>query len=247
MSRTKKKKNIARRKLLKYSAAAIGSYTLFTSANKNANAKTFEPRHEILAAENNKYSDMSPEEAISKLIEGNKRFVRQKSRNPNQDRLRLVQLTDAQSPFACILTCSDSRVVPEIVFDRGLGDLFVVRDAGNIATSGEIGSLEYGTLILGAKAIIVMGHTNCGAVKAAMKLESFPGFIGTIINEILPAVQISRNQSGDQLHNAITANVMLQKQKIKTSPIISKLTQANKIKVVGAYYHLQTGRVEIIT
>ncbi|MGF1489211.1 MAG: carbonic anhydrase [Prochloraceae cyanobacterium] len=246
MSDRRKKKNLARRKFLKYGAAAIGSYSIVTSASQSAKATTAEPTEKIIA-QNDPYGDMSPEEAISELIRGNRRFVRQRSRNPNQDRLRLLQVSEAQSPFACILTCADSRVPPEIIFDRGLGDLFVVRDAGNIATPGEIGSLEYGALVLGAKAIVVMGHQSCGAVQAAMELGSTPGFIGSIINEILPAVQMSSNKSGDRLYNAIAANVVLQKQKVQTSPVISKLVAENKVKVVGAYYNLQTGRVDIIT
>lgn len=240
-----KKKNLGRRKLLKYGAAAIGSYSVVAATGNTTKAATSTER--AIAARDKSSSDMTPEEAILELIRGNQRFVRQTSTNPNQDRLRLQQVSQGQSPFACVLTCADSRVPPEILFDCGLGDLFVVRDAGNIATSGEIGSLEYGALVLGAKAIVVMGHQSCGAVQAAMKLGSTSGFIGSIINEILPAVQISKNQPGDRLYNAITANVKLQKQKVQTSPVISKLSQENKIKVVGAYYNLQTGKVEIIT
>ncbi|MDJ0727633.1 MAG: carbonic anhydrase [Prochloraceae cyanobacterium] len=238
-------KNLARRKLLKYGAAAIGSYSLVTVGAKKTTALETEDR--IVVSQNNQYADMSPQEAIDELVRGNQRFIRQKSRNPNQDRFRLRQVSASQSPFACILTCSDSRVPPEILFDRGLGDLFVVRDAGNIATPGEIGSLEYGALVLGAKAVVIMGHQSCGAVQAAMQLGSTPGFIGSVINEILPAVTISRNKSGDRVYNAIIANVMLQKQRVQTSPIISQLIEENKVTVVGAYYNLQTGKVEIIT
>ena len=236
-------KNLSRRKLLKYSTAAIGSYTLVTASEQKISAA--KSTEEIIAPGNKIYSKMSPNEAISELLQGNQRFVRQKTINPNQDRLRLVQVSQAQSPFACVLTCADSRLPPEIIFDRGLGDLFVVRDAGNIATAGEIGSLEYGVSVLGAKAIVVMGHENCGAVQAAMELGATTGFIGSIINEILPAIQMSKDQPGDRVNNAVIANVMLQKQKVQTSPVISQLTQENKIKVVGALYNLQTGRVEI--
>ncbi|MDJ0713270.1 MAG: carbonic anhydrase [Prochloraceae cyanobacterium] len=240
-----RRKNIARRKLLQYGTAAIGSYAVLTSMGNKINAAESTDKL-VASAGNKKFSNLSPDQAISELVQGNQRFIRQRSRNPNQSRLRLLETSDSQSPFACILTCSDSRVPPEIIFDRGLGDLFVVRDAGNIATSGEIGSLEYGALVLGAKAVVVMGHQNCGAVKAAIELGSTSGFIGSIINEILPAIQISRSKEGDLVYNAIIANIQLQKQKVQTSPVISKLTKENKIKVVGAYYNLENGRVEIL-
>ncbi len=237
--------NIARRNFLKYSAAAIGTSSLVITSSNNANGS--ELTKDNLANENKRYSErLSPDEAIEELMRGNRRFARQKSTNPNQSRFRLRQISSAQSPFACILTCADSRVPPEIIFDRGLGDLFVVRDAGNIATPGEIGSLEYGALILGAKAIVVMGHQNCGAVQAAMQLQSSSGFIGSIINEILPAVQIAETQSGDRVYNTVKANVLLQKRKLETSPVISKLVKENKLKVIGAYYNLQTGKVEVL-
>lgn len=237
-------KNIARRNFLKYTAASIGTASLITAA---PNIDAASAREKNLKARVNNYADMSPDEAISELMNGNKRFVEQKSINPNQSRLRLAAVAEGQAPFACVLTCSDSRVAPEIVFDRGLGDLFVVRDAGNIATSGEIGSLEYGVSVLGAKAIVVMGHKNCGAVQAAIKLGSTSGFIASIVNEILPAVEMAKEKDGELIQNTITANILLQKSKVQTSPIISQLVKENKVKIIGAYYDLETGRVDLVS
>ncbi len=237
-------KNLARRNFFKYAAAALGSFSAIAATNNKINAAEAEDK--VIKASKKNYLDMSPDEAISELMAGNKRFVAQRSINPNQSKLRLKETAESQSPFAAILTCADSRVSPEIVFDRGLGDLFVVRDAGNIATSEEIGSLEYGVSVLNAKVIIVMGHQNCGAVQAAMKLGSTSGFIASIVNEILPAVEMAKQQNGELIYNAITANVLLQKQKITTSPVISQLVAENKVKVIGAYYDLGTGKVDLL-
>lgn len=235
---------IPRRKLLKYTIATAGTYSIIEAVDRQ-NKLRAEQKNSNIAVEKESYI-MTPDQVISELMRGNQRFIRQITTNRDRDILRLREVSEAQSPFACILTCADSRVPPEIIFDRGLGDLFVVRDAGNIATPGEIGSLEYGALVLGAKAIIVMGHQDCGAVRAAMKLGATSGFIGSIVNEILPAIQISRQQEGDLVYNSIISNIILQKQKIQTSPVISKLIQENKIKVVGAYYNLQNGKVDIL-
>lgn len=233
---------IPRRDFLKYTSLAIGS-TAFISATDRASAE--DPTTD-LQSQSTDYSNLSPSEAISELMAGNQRFVQQTLQNPHQDRSRLKQTALAQSPFACVLTCSDSRVVPEIIFDRGLGDLFVVRDAGNIATAGEIGSLEYGVSVLGAKVILVMGHQNCGAVRAALELKSSSGFIASLINEILPAVEMAKQKNGELIYNSITTNILLQKRKIQTSPIISQLVTQNLLEVIGAYYDLETGKVTLL-
>ncbi len=156
-------------------------------------------------------------------------------------------MAKSQTPFAALLTCADSRVPSEIIFDQGLGDLFVCRVAGNIATDEEIGSLEFGTMILGAKLIMVLGHKNCGAVKAAMEGGKFPGNIGSVINNIrVSAPPVSGDSSAEQLEKAIKANIVYQSERLNQSIILGNLIDKNWLKIVGAYYNLETGKVELI-
>jgi len=240
-----RRKNIERRKFLRYGTAALGSYALVTTMGSKINAAE-STETTVASAGNKRYSNMSPDQAISELVQGNQRFVRQRARNPNQSRLRLLETSEGQSPFACILTCSDSRVPPEIIFDRGLGDLFVVRDAGNIATPEEIGSLEYATLLLGTKVLLVLGHERCGAIQATLATKPLPGQIGSIIEAIKPAVERAKNKPGDPVQNLVKENIFLQIERLHTSEVISQLVQQRKLKVVGAYYDLDTGKVHLI-
>jgi carbonic anhydrase len=141
----------------------------------------------------------------------------------------------------------DSRVPSEIVFDRGLGDLFVCRIAGNIASSEEIGSLEFGTMVLGAKVIVVLGHTRCGAVKATIEGGRFPGQIGRLIDGIQVGVERAERQPGtNKLQKAIQANVLYQAEKLSKSTVIGDLIDKKQLKIVPAYYDLDTGRVNLI-
>jgi carbonic anhydrase len=228
--------NLSRRNSLKFVAGAIG--TGIIAARVGADLATPEPA----IAENN----LTPDAAMKKLMDGNKRFVSRKRQSPNQDLPRLLQVAKAQKPFAAILGCADSRFPSEIIFDQGLGDLFVCRVAGNVATPEEIGSLEFGTLVLGAKVIVVIGHKRCGAVEATIKGTQVPGQIGSLLDAIKPAVESSKSQTGNRLENASKANVILQAKRLKASPVISKLIQEKKLKVVGGYYDLDTGAVNIL-
>ncbi len=238
-----------RRNFLKVGAAALSTATVATVISKASNAsdQSLARSQETLIAQIGNVEGMSPDEVLAVLMEGNKRFVEQKRKNPSQDLIRVEELAEGQAPFACILGCSDSRVAPEIIFDKGLGHLFVVRDAGNVATPEEIATLEYGTFVLGAKVLMVMGHQNCGAVQAAIKGGPFPGSIGSLVYAIHPAVEKSSGQAGDRVENAVKANVLLQKERVKSSPVISKLIKEGKLKVVGAYYNLETGEVTLIS
>ena len=159
-----------RRNFLKLGAAALSTASVTAVIGKASNAGNpgLTSSQETVIAQKDNSEGMSPDEVLAVLMAGNQRFVDQKRKNPSQDIIRIKEVAEGQSPFACILGCADSRVPPEIIFDRGLGDLFVVRDAGNVATPEEIGSLEFGTLVLGSKVLMVMGHQNCGAVKAAI-------------------------------------------------------------------------------
>lgn len=190
--------------------------------------------------------DITPLQALNMLMDGNKRFVEKKRQNPHQDFARITEVAKAQKPFACILSCADSRVPPEIIFDQGFGDLFVCRVAGNLATIEETGSEEYGTYELGAKVLMVLGHEKCGALKAALDDKKLPGQIGTLLEAILPAVNKSQGQSGDPLENAVKANVLMQVDKLKASPVIANLVKEKKLLVIGAYYDLDTATVSLV-
>ncbi|MEG4021399.1 carbonic anhydrase [Microcoleus sp. S13C4] len=228
--------NLSRRNSLKFVAGAIGTGILAAGAGADLAAP------EPAIAQN----DSTPDAALQKLIDGNKRFVDSKRQNPHQDFGRLTEVAKSQKPFAAILGCADSRFPSEIIFDQGLGDLFVCRVAGNVVTPEETGSLEFGTLVLGAKVLVVVGHKRCGAVDATLKGAQVPGQIGSLLDAIRPAVESSKDQAGDKLENAVKANVILQAKKLKASPVISKLIAENKLKVVGGYYDLDTGRVTIL-
>ena len=180
-------------------------------------------------------------------MEGNDRFVNQKRTNRNQTKERLVEVAKGQEPFAAILGCADSRVPGEIVFDQGLGDLFVCRVAGNIATPEDVGSLEFGTLVLGAKVLVVMGHTSCGAVKAAIQGGELPGSIGSLIKSIDIGSVAPKSEVPGDVDKAAQANVNHQVETLKKSPILSDLIAKDKLKIVGAYYDLDTGKVAILS
>jgi len=236
MSSNNRQFNISRRNSLKFVAGAIGTGIL--AARAGAELAAPEP----VIAQNN----VTPQQALQMLVDGNQRFVNNMRQNPNQTIARVTQVAPSQTPFAAILGCADSRFPAEILFDRGIGDIFVCRVAGNVATPEEKGSLEFGTLVLGAKVLMVIGHENCGAVKAAITGGELPGQIGSLTQAIKPAVESSKNQAGDKVVNAVKANVRLQASRLKDSPVISQLIQEGKLLVVGGYYDLDTAAVEII-
>ncbi|MEI1376725.1 carbonic anhydrase [Nostoc sp. UHCC 0926] len=190
---------------------------------------------------------LNPDAALQKLMEGNQRFVQHQPQYPDQSALRLQEVAQAQHPFATILSCADSRVPAEIVFDQGIGDIFDVRIAGNIATSEAIGSIEYAVVLLGSPLLMVMGHERCGAVTAAVQNESLLGDIGTFVKAIKPAVEKVKDQSGDAVENAVVANVQYQLQRLKRSQLLTEQVRSGKLKIVGGRYDLDTGRVSIIS
>jgi carbonic anhydrase len=228
--------NLSRRNSLKLVAGAIG--TGIIAARVGAELAAPEP---VIAE-----SAMTPDKALTLLTEGNERFVENKRKFPDQDWMEIAAVAPSQAPFAAILGCADSRVPAEIVCDRGFGDIFVCRVAGNVATPEEIGSLEFGCLVLGAKVILVLGHERCGAVKAAIAGGELPGHIGSLTEAILPAVESSKNQAGDKVQNAVIANVRLQAQRCKASPILNQLIEEGKLKIVGGCYDLDTGKITIV-
>ncbi len=155
-------------------------------------------------------------------------------------------LAAGQHPFAVILGCADSRVPPEIIFDQGLGDLFVIRVAGNILDDAILGSIEYAVEELGTSLVLVLGHERCGAVAATVKHAEVPGHISTLLSAIQPAVDRAKNESGDLLDNAVRANIRLVVEQLKSSMPVAEFVQDDRLNVVGAQYNLDHGAVEII-
>lgn len=191
---------------------------------------------------------LSADQALARLKEGNKRWITNKLEHPNQASTRLKEVAQGQNPFIAMLSCADSRVPSEIVFDQGLGDIFVTRVAGNFVDDNILGSLEFATSVLGAPLLVVMGHSRCGAVQATLKAVNegtiFPGHLADFVEAIKPAVASVKGRPGDPLENAIKANVLRNVEQIKLSrPIIAKLVEDGKLKVVGARYDLDTGEV----
>ena len=190
---------------------------------------------------------LSPDTALQALLDGNQRFVQHKPQYPDQTEARLQEVSQAQKPFATVLSCADSRVPPEILFDQGIGDIFDVRIAGNIATPEALGSIEYAVELLESPLLLVLGHERCGAVTAAVENEPLPGDIGTFVTAILPALDDVKDQSGDPVDNAVIANVQYQIEQLKRSPLLMARLQSGKFKIMGARYDLDTGRVTLIT
>lgn len=190
---------------------------------------------------------LSPDAALQKLMEGNQRFAQHQPQYPDQSQARLQEVAQAQHPFVTILSCADSRVPAEIVFDQGIGDIFDVRIAGNIATHEAIGSIEYAVVLLGTPVLMVLGHERCGAVTAAVQNQALLGEIGSFVKAIKPALEKVKDQSGDAVENAVVANVQYQIQRLKRSPLLTERLQSGKLKIVGGRYDLDTGRVTIIT
>ena len=192
------------------------------------------------------YND--PRIAIKKLAGGNRRFLEGKSIKPRQNLETLKKLEEGQHPFATIVGCSDSRVPNEMIFDQGFGDLFIIRTAGQVSAAASYGSMEFAVLKLDTKLIVVLGHTECGAVKAAVdRPENVPGHIVTLINEIKPAVKKCEHMPGNTLNNAVRQNVIEQVNNLRDlDPILHKKYAAGEILIVGAVYDIHTGKVEFL-
>jgi carbonic anhydrase len=187
---------------------------------------------------------LSPDAALRELVAGNKRFVEKRLASFDEDLAILKQNTvEKQEPFAAVLSCADSRVPVELVFDQSIGHLFVVRVAGNVATSEIIASLEYGAAVLGTRVILVLGHGNCGAVKATIDGKAVPGQISQLYAPIRPAV----DAAGNDLDAAIRANAKIQATLIATaSPVMTSLIKEGKLKIVAGHYDLSSGNVTVL-
>ena len=189
-------------------------------------------------------STLSPEAALAALMEGNQRYLAGRLTAPQHDlELLHAKTAEKQEPFAALLSCADSRVPVELVFDQSIGQLFVTRVAGNIATPEIIASLEYGAAVLGTKAIVVLGHGGCGAVKATIDAKPVPGQISALYAPIRPAV----DQAGPDLEAAIRANAKIQASLLReASPLLAGLLKEGKLKIASGYYALADGRVTLL-
>jgi carbonic anhydrase len=182
------------------------------------------------------------DEALSRLKAGNERFANSKVSEGKPVAERRAETAQSQHPFALVVGCADSRTAPEIIFDQNIGDLFVVRTAGNLVDDYALGSIEYGVQHLGVRLIVVLGHERCGAVTAALAGGSAPGHINSLVRDIQPAVVASKGKEGDALANAIHENDAAVAAKIRKQAQLGEL--APQVKVVEGYYDLDTGKVE---
>lgn len=208
---------------------------------------------------------VSAADAFALLREGNQRFVAGQTEHPNQNSDRRAETSKGQSPFAIVLTCADSRLSPEIIFDRGLGDLFVLRVAGNVSDPNILASMEYAVEHLGSSLIVVLGHEKCGAVKAALDSsagahahqpffsekghkheapEIHASYLPGLIKEISPCIRQTSAWTGDRLHNCVTMNVMNTVNHVAESAPLKKFVKDHKVTVVGSVYDLESGIVK---
>ena len=188
-----------------------------------------------------------PDSLLDKLEKGNTRYVTSKMIHPNISEARRKELAKEQHPFAVIVSCSDSRVPPELVFDQGLGDLFVIRTAGEVVDDIALASIEYAVEHLKVKLIVVMGHQRCGAVDAAVKGGKLPPHLNVLVDAIMPAVIKAKKEKGDLLDNAVRENVLMIVNNLKNSkPVLHEFVEDKDLHVVGAYYSLSDGKVTFI-
>lgn len=207
------------------------------------------PYGAAFAADPSPRTTLTPDQALRTLKEGNDQFVTEAPFRAQQGRERRIELARAQAPFCVLVGCSDSRVPPELLFGRGLGEMFIVRNAGNTVDTAALGSIEYGVGVLGCPLVVVLGHEKCGAVSAAVDVvernATFPGVIGEMVQPIVPAVLAARGQSGDLLDNAVRANATRVAARLKTqSQVMQEALRTNRVKIVAARYDFDDGDVE---
>lgn len=184
--------------------------------------------------------------ALQKLKDGNYRFSKYQMKHPNIQKSRRMKLIKGQHPFVVIVSCSDSRVSPEIIFDQGLGDLFIIRNAGNVLDENVMGSIEYAVHYLGVNLIVVMGHESCGVVGAAMKEEKVSPNIESLIKSIEPAVSECKKENSYSYENVIKKHARLNAESILDDPDLYEYAKKNDFKVIPAYYSINTGIVEFL-
>lgn len=235
------------------SHAATDAHAEPVAADDHQSAKDAHPAASPAAAHGETPS-VSADEAIRRLVEGNARFVHDLDDQTPRDLHRRAELAGGQHPFAIVLSCADSRVPPELVFDQELGDLFVVRVAGNTADDAILGSMEYAIEHLGSRLIVVMGHTKCGAVKAAVDTAKsgktaadLGGHLPSVVAGIMPAVSETKDAPGDAVRAAVIRNVQRTVASLRTcGPTINEFIASKGLKVIGALYDLETGEVDLL-
>jgi len=230
---------MARRGVLKLGAAAVAACAIAPHAL--AAAAKAPPKPENI---------LSPNDALTRLMKGNARYVEGVSRRHDFKHEREA-LSKGQNPFAAVLSCADSRIAPEYCFDAARGDLFVCRVAGNFASDDVIASIEYAVQVLNTPLIMVLGHESCGAVDATIKSikdgTTLPGHLPSLVAAISTAVKATQGEAGELLNNAIQRNVLLNVEKLKTSgPILNTFVDGKKLRIVGGVYKLASGKVELL-
>ncbi|PYI97530.1 MAG: carbonic anhydrase [Verrucomicrobia bacterium] len=195
----------------------------------------------VLAAEHPAAS-VSADAALAKLKEGNLRFATSEVSQSKPTAARRAETAQEQHPFAIILGCADSRTAPELIFDQNLGDLFVIRTAGNLVDDHALGSIEYAVAHLGARLVVVLGHQRCGAVKAALESDHAPGHIESLVRDIQPAVKAAKGKPGDPLSATVAENARQVAAQIKAKAALGDL--AKEVRIVSAVYDLDTGKID---
>jgi carbonic anhydrase len=185
---------------------------------------------------------VSADAALAKLKQGNARFSGSKVSEGKPTAAKRAETAQAQHPFAIVLGCADSRTSPEIVFDQNIGDLFVVRNAGNLVDDHTLGSIEYAVEHLGVRLVVVLGHERCGAVTAALAGESAPGHVQSLVRDIQPAVHAVRDKNGDVTHLAVAEHARLMAAKIRNEASLGEL--AKEVRIISGVYDLDTGKVQ---
>lgn len=236
---------------------ALAGMLIYCAIITNVHGQNTQTVKTLLQIEENTYNAnrdsayLDPYYGLKKLIYGNLRFADDKRIQPRQTSADLKNSENGQAPFATIIGCADSRVPNEIIFDQGVGDLFITRTAGQVMAQASYGTIEYGTEVLKTNLIVVLGHKSCGAVDAAMKLpENPPGHVVTLINAIKPASLLAKEANlpaNLALDFAIRENVIQQVNLLRNlEPVLSRKAEKGEVIIVGAVYDLQTGYVNLI-
>lgn len=251
--------NGSRRKFLRWGAAAtvgaglIGAGTGIATAHVPTEPTELARRVVGASARSEVPRPADGAAALRLLVEGNRRYAEFHSTDLNETPARRTEVVNGQHPFATIFSCVDSRVPPELVFDRGLGDLVVIRSAGEVPDHAVTGSLEFGVEELHTPVLMVLGHQKCGAIAATIaaieagdEWDNPPGEIDYLVRSLTPVVKSVRRHSGDWLTNAVKANVVAQLAKLRRSPILGPAEEEGEVLLVGGYYSLETGLVELL-
>lgn len=203
----------------------------------------------IMASASEEAGSITPDLALQQLMEGNLRYAQGNASHPHQSLERRSELVSGQHPFAVILGCSDSRIPPELIFDQGLGDVFVIRTAGEVVDNASLASIEYAVEHLGVPLVMVLGHDSCGAVTAAVQGGEAEGHLGSLMDFILPAVEQAREagEGSDLLNSSIDNNIFnIVKELQESQPVLSEKVKAGELMILGAHYHLDSGEIEIL-